>query len=72
MKFINKKKIVCADIFPPNTNSGEPWDNSTTHGWQLCLVTGYSDSGYPYTIVIDLGSEELCYLMAEQLGLTEI
>jgi hypothetical protein len=71
-RFINKHKIIEAHISEPNTNSGESWDVSETHGWRLVLVTGRTNDGYPIYLTIEKESELECIEKARYLGLTTI
>ena len=72
MKFVNKNQIKEAFISVPYENSGEPYDTTPSHGWQLILIMEYHESGYPCKIVIDCKSEDDCNATALRLGLTNI
>lgn len=69
-KFVNKDRIIEANINEPNQNSGENWDVSETRGWQLVLTIGYYDNAFPINIVIPKAREQECIDQAIELGLT--
>ena len=71
-QFINKDQILEAYVSEPNTNSGENWDISETHGWRLVLVMGRTNEGYPINVTIEKESELECTEKAIKLGLTSL
>ncbi len=71
MDYINKDKIIGAKIVEPNTNTGESWDISETHGYRLSLTIGFSE-GKPMTTIIEGGTRKYLENLAKELGLNEI
>ena len=69
--FVNANKIIEAYIAEPYNNTEQTW-HSDSHGWQLILVLGFLENGYPEKRAIDLASESECIELAEKLGLTNI
>ena len=59
MKYLNKDRIIGADILPPYENSGESWDFTNTSGWQVCFLVGYRD-GHPDYIIVEKETEAEC------------
>lgn len=52
-KYINPHKIITATILEPHKNSGESWDTSQSRNWQLVLMVGYTEEGYPIKEIIE-------------------
>jgi len=71
-QFVNTDKIIEAFISKPYENSGEPWDLGNTHGWEVVLVTGYNNEGYPYKITIPEESEIDCIKKMNKLVLIQV
>ncbi len=69
MKFINKEKIISAELVEPYENNGEPWDHTESHGWRLVLVVGHLPEGHRIIEVIDVKDKDagirLAYLSLE-------
>ena len=71
-RFVNTSKIIEAFISEPYENSGEPFDMGNTHGWEVILITGYTQDGYPNKITISEESEIDCIKKLNKLGLVQV
>ena len=71
-QFINKNKIIEANINEPYENEGENWDMTNTRGWELVLTVGYDERTYPIKITIPKESEKECIDTVINLGLTQL
>ncbi len=70
-KYINKNNVIEALISVPQTyDEDNPF--SYDHGWQLKLLIGFQQDGFPNWIIIDYNSEEECKEAIKKLELTEI
>ena len=65
MTYINKNKIIGADILAPYTNCGEPWDVRSTKGWQVRIIFSTTEPD----VIVDKESQEECIKLIESLGL---
>lgn len=52
-KYINADKIITAVINEPHKQSSEHWDISPSHDWQLVLIVGYTEEGYPIKEIVE-------------------
>lgn len=72
MTYINKNKIIQAEIIEPYQNSGLSGDFLETHGWIIVLIMDGAFDGFPVKITIDKDSKEECKNELFRLGLTRI
>jgi len=70
--YLNPQKVITASILKPYQNTGLEFDYTTSHGWQVVLITGYTEEGYAIREIIDYDTEEACLFVLEKMGLLRI
>jgi len=67
--FVNRDRILEAYIVKPYKNCGESWDIHPSNDWNVVLVMGYLQDGYPNKITMSFKSELECIDKINELGL---
>lgn len=68
MKAVNRDKIIEAQIIEPYENDPTIPIDGNTHGWQVALIVGYTNEGFPIKMIIDKESEYECKQFMYNLG----